>query len=71
MVRQDGQARTCGKRKTPLRGSGDTFAIALKGSLNSYARRSFRSTHGNVEQNPATVALMMTMIELTIAENTT
>jgi hypothetical protein len=58
MVKQDGQARTCRQRKTPLRGSGDTFAIALRGHSTVFVRCSFRSTHGNVEQNPATVVLI-------------
>jgi len=43
--------------KTPLRGSGDTFAIALKGSFNNLlaVRGSFAQDTGDVEQNTATV----------------
>jgi hypothetical protein len=45
------------KGKTPLRGSGDTFAIALKGSFNNLLAVTgcFAQDTGDVEQNTATV----------------
>jgi hypothetical protein len=50
------QARSCRKLKTPLRGSGDTFAIALKGSFNNLCPLTVSAQHtGDVEQNTVTV----------------
>jgi hypothetical protein len=64
------QARSCQQLKTPLRGSGDTFAIALKGSFNNPCPSDgFRSTHGGCGTKHRYGQLMMTMIGLTIAEN--
>jgi hypothetical protein len=71
MVKQDGQARTCRQRKTPLRGSGDTFAIALKGSLNCIRPLQLPLNTRECGAEPRHGRVDMTMIELTIAENTT